>query len=246
MSMMLDEEDYSLPMRPGSQRRQRRWQARLAKRSHHMASSPVSAPPCHRPRSGIAKDVDLEQRVDIPLLETPVHLTVPTPVFALSLPKSGTTTLFRYFQCGLGKRQAMHQYSRLAKNKVVRMPMSMEDNLAANRSLMEGCGNYTVYTDFGGEWPIGDRQRACYFPSVHGLAHLAEAYPSATTVLVKRNTSHWVTSASTWNNLLSRMSDHCDGFPPQGSTLEEWGQWYESHNEKVNMFCPTAAGMAIF
>lgn len=211
-----------------------------------IAPQPTAAPsaaPALPPAtlSGIHKDIDFTHNIDLPKPSQPVDLKVPTPVFVLSLPKSGTTTMYRYFECGLGAWGAAHHWFVNKTKGKDRLGVCMGSNIEAGRPLLQSCQDYSVYTDAGAIWGTKNDQH-CYYPSVHGLEHIAENYPSATIVLVRRNATEWVTSASRWHRLLDRISAACEGFPSPGSTLDDWTRYYVEHNDRVRDFATRQPG----
>lgn len=161
-------------------------------------------------------------------------LKVPNPIFVLSLPKSGTTSTWKYFLCG--KQAAAHHYTKNETRSVFKIGTCMGGNVWADRPMLEGCGGYRVLADAGAIWARGQR---CFYPSVHGLDNIAKHYPTSTVLLVRRNTTAWVRSARHWNGLLDRMGSACDGFPGNQTyqaTDDEWMDWYEAHNNKIRQF----------
>ena len=75
-------------------------------------------------------------------------LRIPTPIFVTSLPKSGTTSTWKYFACGLGPGQSAHTFLSVPdgvnKTKTVRMGRCFYDNMKQQLPLLEGCGDYQV------------------------------------------------------------------------------------------------------
>lgn len=162
-------------------------------------------------------------------------LKIPKPVFVTSLPKSGTTSTWKYFLCGLGKGQASHQYGKVENingTKQVRLGKCFKRNMQANRPLLEGCGDYQVWTDVGVLAP-----GVCYYPSIHGgLQALYEGYPHATILQVVRETESWVNSTMEFNDLWTRWSTKCDQFPPMGSQRSDYAKFYDWHTDMVRQF----------
>jgi len=73
-------------------------------------------------------------------------LKVPTPVFVPSLPKSGTTTTHKYFDCG--GHQSAHLAAR-TDDKVFKIGKCAQNNVRAGRDVFENCGDYDIWTDTG-------------------------------------------------------------------------------------------------
>jgi hypothetical protein len=169
-------------------------------------------------------------------------LKVRTPVFVLSLPKSGTTSVYKYFLCGItsqtgatlqDRQSILHHVipTNATTGRSIPLAECMQRNQWGSKKLLQGCGDYKVLTDMGGIWNDNEatkqqrlskklKKRHCYFPSVHALTRIATEYPHATILHVLRNSTAWANSASQWSNLLGRMTQVCDrvhGFPPQGA-----------------------------
>jgi len=197
------------------------------------------------------------------LAKPKTRLKVQLPIFVLNLPKSGTLTLHRYFNCGMGSYWSAHHWMRkAATGDLIRIGLCMgrnddPNNQSSSRPLVEDCGGYAVYTDAGAMWTemeeptnrtAGGRNKhrvqRCFFPGIHGLENIAKHYKSATIVHVKRNTSEWVRSAGNWNNILGRMSSSCNGggIPKQedpyqnNATAEHWMAFYDQYADNIRQF----------
>jgi hypothetical protein len=82
------------------------------------------------------------------------NLKVPYPIWVLSLPKSGTTSMWQYFLCG--HQKASHQYIHRQPplltqqgSPPVLTGMCMEANVRQGRPPFHNCGDYDVYSDTG-------------------------------------------------------------------------------------------------
>jgi len=183
-------------------------------------------------------------------------LKIPTPVFVTSLPKSGTTSTWKYFLCGLGAGQAAHQWVSLPtktnngtyEQQQVRLGKCMQDNIRSGkkRKLFQDCGDYQVWTDAGFIAP-----GTCFYPSIHGgLEALVESYPQGATILqVVRETQAWVNSTTQFNDLWTRWKDKCEApFPTtkassstssqqqHNTMLEDYAKFYDWHTNMVRQF----------
>lgn len=169
-------------------------------------------------------------------------LKIPTPVFVTSLPKSGTTSTWKYFSCGLGKGQAAHQIVNVENNtKQVKLGNCLNDNISSKKQdFLDGCGDYQVWTDAGVIAP-----GTCFYPSIHGgLQALYDSYPLATIVQVNRETEAWVNSTTEFNDLWPRwINQKCEKFPGVGSTPHDYGKFYEWHTEMVRDFAKNHPSM---
>jgi hypothetical protein len=75
-------------------------------------------------------------------------LKIPYPIFMTSLPKSGTTSLWRYFRCG--EVNASHQYvTKQGERKATLAGVCIEDNIKQDKPPFEGCGEYDMFSDTG-------------------------------------------------------------------------------------------------
>lgn len=157
-------------------------------------------------------------------------IKVPYPVILLSLPKSGTTSVWRYFLCGLGRYQAVHYNTRVNASYSTPVGQCMHGNYNHSKPLLQNCGPWKVWTD------IGYVFTECFYPSVHALEELYKSYPKATFLLVIRNTTAWMKSISRFNGLRNRWGRRCPGFPSYGTSDEELMNFYDQHTERIRQF----------
>jgi hypothetical protein len=184
------------------------------------------------------------------IILTNVTLKIPTPVLLASLPKSGTTSIWRYFL--RGGQSASHNVAQLNEtwsNKTVLgtgdkvngahmvSGECMKWNALAGRPFLEGCGDYNVWTDTGSLTTRQDQTTVCYYPGIEGLDEWYKSYPNSTIILTTRSVKSWVHSASTWGGggMVMRW-DSCNltGFVGQKST--ELAQFYNWHLDLVRDF----------
>jgi hypothetical protein len=181
-------------------------------------------------------------------------LKVPTPIFVASLPKSGTTSVWKYFTCG-GIRSS-HLYVKLNETESQRFDNEtsvlagrcMKRNVVEQKPLLQRCGNYQVWTDHG--FIKGKPATSCFYPAIHGLEALYQDYPKATLLLLTRNTTEWRQSVSQWamGTLLKRWQ-RCQltGFTTKNPTtssspssvVADVEAFYEWHTHRVRNFAQT-------
>jgi hypothetical protein len=162
-------------------------------------------------------------------------IKVPYPIFVLNLPKSGTTTIWQYFECGLGPNRAVHWWT---TQHGKRIGPCVEKNIQQfQRPPLEGCGNFDVWVDFGYA-----ETNACFLPSVHGLEALYDAYPNATLLFIERDLESWYQSASNWGKMFLKWKRACRStfFPniPADKPIrnEDFRQFYQWHTQHIRQF----------
>jgi hypothetical protein len=66
-----------------------------------------------------------------------IQVKVPSPIFCLTLPKGGSTSIHQYFECGLGVGSAAHNCYPYAKSQTLKhIGLSMRDNIDAGKPLL--------------------------------------------------------------------------------------------------------------
>eukprot|EP00977_Amphora_coffeiformis_P021202 scaffold9027_cov174-Amphora_coffeaeformis.AAC.2 len=150
------------------------------------------------------------------------------PVFILSLPKSGTTSLAKFFECGGLK--APHTYGHNENDgKTFRLGACMEKSFHAHRPLLWGCPPdlYHAYSDIG---TISNE--GCFYPSIQALEQIAHYYPNATLIVSYR--TGWYEAAQKWSNgrLAEKWRSFCPVFP-NSSNAQEWRDFYDQHRQRI-------------
>lgn len=147
--------------------------------------------------------------------------------FVVGMPKSGTTSLSSFFQCG-GLRTSHYGCGRT---------LSCSDciykNLSANRSVLHGCDQYDAYTQLDAE-----PREFCFFPQRSDAAMLAihETYPNSTLVLNLRPPLHWINSVSNWNDMRKRLGNCDDEFSNAIRSDEAMSRLYVRHTDTIRSF----------
>lgn len=184
------------------------------------------------------------------------------PVIVLNLPKSGTTSLQHFLECG--KLSATHTfteyaYETLPPDKNIRIGDCMRNNFIADNStddmnfppfhrcdgrvsiLRKKFVRYVGFSDIGVTSP-----GICFYSTLHdgGLEHIAKHYPNATLIYMTRDTNSWYHSALKWHGMLTRWISMC-GFGPKRSEKNQtyWTSFYNAHTEKIRRFAMTHLSM---
>ena len=188
---------------------------------------------------------------------------LPTPIFILNLPKSGTQTITEYFKCG--GVESSHTYVRLTRTGDCLRDnylMDVESDNGNGTNPLQGCDEITkkyrlpkthplfnknvsveTYSDIGVPYP-----GRCFYSSINdgGLDHIYKYYPNATIMLLTREVESWYGSASKWNNggILSAWRFRCGfhGGLDDGSK-DDWINFYHAHTEKIRNFAKSHLSM---
>ena len=185
-------------------------------------AKPTMAPPLpnqvqHRKRGRRRKQARLR-----PLEQ----LKVPAPIFVLSLPKSGTSSMYMYFTCG--GVYSTHTYSKTGG----RLGSCMMKNYFADAPLLDGCHQYEkMFSDIGyiGKSKLGET--SCFYPSLQALDRIVRDYPNSTIIVSYRSTG-WHDSIKTYNGLKKRWMSLCDAFP-NTTEPQVWEDFYAEHRRRI-------------
>ena len=173
---------------------------------------------------------------------------LPFPVFVASLPKSATSTIYKYFLCG-GQKSGHTWFKSTDKGtnetKVIRAGSCMKQNVLDNRPIFEGCGeeNYDIWADVGiarpNLGPLG-----CYFPEIDGLEEIHRYHPTATIAFGIRNSTNWAQSAKRWGSgsMVQRWRA-CNFTGFIDTSFEGMKKFYEWHIQHVRDFMATHPSM---
>jgi hypothetical protein len=178
------------------------------------------------------------------------------PPFAIGvgLPKSGTTSLYHYFQCS--GYQTSHYCCCGAINQTEYpcrggklMSEQLRDNLVAQRFLWTNLDDAVVHAQLDGE--VG---RDSYFlPQFTLLEELHRSAPNAYWILPLRSPESWQNSVLGWldldkrlrnlyrqqTNLPSSGGGDADNLPILGDGDSFLIEFYELHTQRVRRFCDT-------
>lgn len=197
------------------------------RRQSSLKLRPMILPPEQKPEPvewQIKSDVVLEQ--------------LQYPIFMPSMPKSGTTSLWKFFLCGGLK--ASHNWIKVNDDAPSTISgLCIHDNIKNGLPPLQNCGDFDVYTDTGYLTYGHDVGLQCYFPSIEGLEAIYHSYPNATFVHVVRDTKEWYLSLQKWSHsslfVRFRMCNTI-GFPNGQSDANDFYEFYDWHNALIRRF----------
>lgn len=196
------------------------------------------------------------------LLESKVTL----PIINVGWPKSGSTSLYHFFQCNHLHAQHFCCCGETKDHPPCRdMATCILRNLGLNASLLEGCGDYDVYMQLDGERPTrtfgkargvllenaryhiiahGDRSdlQMHLLPQIFFLEELHEASPNATYILPLRPPEEWANSVFHWFNARGRIVNEFRHFnqslqrPGKALAKQFLARVYQEHNDRIRLF----------
>ena len=161
-------------------------------------------------------------------------------IFVASLPKSGTTSIWKYFLCG-NYSNSYHQWIN-KDNGTIPIGECVRNNQFMNRPTFYNCGDPSnpyateVYTDTGYARRLKSGQVDCFYPSIQALKDMAHHHKDITVLLVTRNSTEWFQSLASWGHgsLLERWKD-CSflRYFMYKYNLTSWVQFYEHHTRYI-------------
>mmetsp|Transcript_6690 Transcript_6690/g.9795 ORF Transcript_6690/g.9795 Transcript_6690/m.9795 type:complete len:329 (-) Transcript_6690:261-1247(-) len=188
---------------------------------HNLFDPPPSSSSNLQEPTNIVHNLTIEQRFayapsSVPLSEfdrkrmnrlPPTYpLRVPAPIFVASLPKSGTSSVWKYFLCG--GHMAAHHYSRVDATLSIPIGECIENNVDVGRPPFQNCGPYYVWSD-NGYVTFPERKgnsTSCFYPSIHALDSFYAAYPEMTILVFRRNVTSWVKSVQKFQKIAERWT----------------------------------------
>jgi hypothetical protein len=101
-------------------------------------------------------------------------LKIPLPVFVTSLPKSGTTSIWRFFQCG--KQNACHNWiTKRNETAATQVGKCIQSNILAKRRPFDDCGDNDIFIDTGASRSISfsakDSRQHTSSSNIHSFIH---------------------------------------------------------------------------
>lgn len=183
-----------------------------------------------------------------------IQVKVPSPIFCLTLPKGGSTSIHQYFECGLGVGSAAHNHYPYAKSQTLKhIGLSMRDNIDAGKPLLavdvdaiamkivDSLDTYQIFSDY--DYFRGKQM----FSMIDSLDNIATYYPNSTILYVRRNTTDWYQSAKQWGSLLKRFRTRkktqlFKSLFPQGvpkyrnMNVSHWTAFYDNYSSYIRNF----------
>jgi hypothetical protein len=80
--------------------------------------------------------------------QSPVELEIAYPIFVTGLPKTGTTSVFKFFRCG-GVRSSHAWGTKPGAEKPTLVGQCIQANILHGHPPFEGCGKYDLFSDTG-------------------------------------------------------------------------------------------------
>jgi predicted SnoaL-like aldol condensation-catalyzing enzyme len=189
------------------------------------------------PKTSLSEELKIEEQI-IQALVLPetrhTTLKLPSPVFVLGYPKSGTTSIWRFFHCsGIVSQHfcCCGDQSDHPPCETNSMAKCILRNMANERPILQGCGDYQVYAQLDGERPIYSDNQGMkgvllnngslhiqpkalrgnsllmrhFLPQHFHLDEIHQHAPNATYVLPLRDPLVWANSAFKWFAMRGRF-----------------------------------------
>jgi hypothetical protein len=167
--------------------------------------------------------------------------SLPTPIISLNLPKTGTTTLTEYFDCG--GLVGAHTFVKGS----IRIGDCMLDNYVSDEPPFRGCESNAKGQRIQFYADVGVPEPHCFYSSLHdgGLEHIAKFHPHATIVVLHRKFEDWYESILKWGRgrILGRWTkvcrfagSHSDDMQCLNKDVTCWRSFYNAHTEKIRRF----------
>lgn len=163
------------------------------------------------------------------------RLKLPTPVFVVGYPKTGTTSIHAMFSCA-GFRSSHYcccesNITHTDCKSGRTFSECIRTNKKAKRPVLEGCGEYDVYGQMDAE--LG---RSIHLPQHFDLELLHVFAPQATFLLNLRPASDWVNSVTHWYGLGGRFLTQFRVDIKKVNRNEALEQIYQNHTRYVRDF----------
>eukprot|EP00588_Corethron_pennatum_P009137 CAMPEP_0194270246 /NCGR_PEP_ID=MMETSP0169-20130528/4267_1 /TAXON_ID=218684 /ORGANISM="Corethron pennatum, Strain L29A3" /LENGTH=466 /DNA_ID=CAMNT_0039012219 /DNA_START=348 /DNA_END=1748 /DNA_ORIENTATION=- len=162
----------------------------------------------------------------------PPKLKLPTPVISVGMPKSGTTSLFNYFNCG---GHATSHYLCSKGIRSFRCGECIQKNIRKGTPLLRGCGKFEVWAEINSSNLL---KNTIFLPQVENLDLIHGYYPNATFVLTYRDPEDWVKSVVYWHELKGfLLNSNITGLSSRSDDVElALREFYVTHMERIRQF----------
>ena len=174
---------------------------------------------------------------------------MPALVVNVGVAKSGTTSLFEYFECSgwRSTHDAPCGWERCSTALNRFLNLNMSKHVSPEAVFRNVMGGAYVYTEL-------NAARQCEFPQLDHVEHLIRSLPSACFVLTSRNPTHWVTNMHNYHaptkrdSLATEMLRACAArgkWPRAHADLEEWYGMHLRRAREAMLAAPCALEVAI-
>ena len=167
-------------------------------------------------------------------------------IFLIGFNKCGTTSFHDYFKAN--NISSIHWRANT-------LAMTLKNNLAENKRLLEGVDMWTAYTDIicipGSPWGKSNSDHCELIEGNRYFKYLHHDYPDALFILNTRDPFHWVRSrmkhdngqfANAYKNALIN-----DGITNLRQLKRRWLQdWYDHHSDVLNYFSESRSKNFLF
>jgi hypothetical protein len=167
-----------------------------------------------------------------PKNESPKLPSFQLPILVMGMPKTGTTSIQRFFQCN--RTDVSHWMCSVKdRNELTMCGKIIQSNIEQGLPPFHTM-NHAVYA----QMDYVDYDGSCYFPQVEALEELHKYYPNATMILNTRNITKWVASVRNYHQMGQRfVSCNMTGLPSGvGDRDKELIEFVERHYENIRRF----------
>lgn len=147
------------------------------------------------------------------------------PVLNMGFPKTGSTSLHKFFQCaGLSS-----SHWKCGKSFC---GLCIKNNVVASKPPLLGCGKTDVWTQLDVENPPSE----CYFPQIQATEQLHKYYPHSTWLLPRRPYQDWLRSMHHWHSMDQRIHKCLPKVSDLQALLEDHVAFIRSFNHTIIEF----------
>ncbi len=176
-------------------------------------------------------------------LEQQAPQSIKQKVFVMGMPKAGTTSILKFFQCGMIPSShwdcGAPPLSENPQEPSIFCGHCIRDNVISGRDPIAGCGNYDVWAEMS-VWDTtvyGDPRPPTYFPQIEAIEQLHTFYPDSVWILNLRPAGDWADSVSTWFDMAQQMQTHFGW--SDGNIRDSLKAFYFNHTNFIRNFSET-------